>query len=301
VGVLDGKAVVVTGAGRGLGASYAHLAAQQGAAVIVNDIVGELADRVAGEIRAAGFPALAHVADVSDWAQAGETLERCVVEFGALDGLVNNAGLYAMNRIQEVEDPDDLRRMLDANVIGTYACGAQAARRMVAQGFGVIVNVSSSAACGMSAGGAYAATKGAVSSLTYSWAEDLRDTGVRVNAICPRGLTRMAVKYHDYFGLPFDHRAEAEASHIEPDANAAVVVYLLSSLSENVNGQIVRIVGDELALFTHPFISEPSFTQDEWTIDDVAKTFAAEFADRLMPLGIARGHAGDFGPEFARA
>src|ERR1044071_1858591 len=93
---LIGKAGVITGAGRGIGAACALGAAAQGAAVVVNDVDRREADAVTGEILAAGGRAIACVADITDWEDAGRLIASCIDEFGRIDGLVNNAGLFLL-------------------------------------------------------------------------------------------------------------------------------------------------------------------------------------------------------------
>ncbi len=121
---------------------------------------------------------------MSDWSEAEELIERCVDEFGALDGLVNNAGLYEMCRPEEL-DEGLLRRIIDVNLLGTAFCGAHAIRRMLAQGHGSIVNVTSGAQTGLPYLSAYGASKAGVAALIRSWAADLVGTGVRVNGLSP--------------------------------------------------------------------------------------------------------------------
>jgi NAD(P)-dependent dehydrogenase (short-subunit alcohol dehydrogenase family) len=181
---LAGKAVVVTGAGRGLGRAYAHLAAQEGASVVVNDIHADVAEAVTAEIVRDGGQAVTAVADVSDWAAAEALIGRCVTEFGAIHGLVNNAGLFSMADGWELGQAhvDELVR---TNIVGVMACGTFALRRMVPQGFGSIVNITSGAHLGMLHMSVYGATKGAVASLTYTWSMEAGSSGVRVNAVSP--------------------------------------------------------------------------------------------------------------------
>lgn len=297
MGVLDGKAVAVTGGGRGLGEAYARFAAEEGAAVVVNDIDGDPARDVADGIVKDGGRAVAHVADVADWDAAKSIVQRCVAEFGALDGVVNNAGAFSMSKIQEGQVEADIRRMVDTNVLGSYFVGAHAVRQMVDQGRGSIVNVSSGASCGFASMSAYAATKGAASSLTYSWAMDLAGTGVRVNAICPQARTRMAAHMLDYLGVGGAARGEAIRYQSDPEANAPVAVYLLSDLSGDLNGQVVRIVDGDLGLLSHPAIAEPSYhRRDGWTVEDVARVFVSDLAARQLPLGVVRADIASFRP-----
>src|SRR6266852_4482945 len=98
---LSGKAVVVTGGGRGLGAAVAKAVAGAGAAVVVNDVDAEPANECAIAIRAAGGRAVVHVADIAVWSQAEGLIERCLDEYGKIDGLVNNAGVHLPKRSWE--------------------------------------------------------------------------------------------------------------------------------------------------------------------------------------------------------
>ena len=221
MGYLDEKAVVVTGAGRGIGRAYAHLAAHEGAAVVVNDIDAEVAEEVTEEIRSAGGRVATVAADVSDWAGAASIIDRCVDEFGAIHGLVNNAGLFAMADGWELTQSHVLE-LVRANIVGVAACGTFAMRRMVDQGFGSIVNIVSGAHFGIPHMSVYGATKGAVASFTYGWALDLEGTGVRVNAVSPLGRTRMGAATAEFYrshGLGVIDNAGSP----DPEVNAPVV------------------------------------------------------------------------------
>src|SRR5262245_52662001 len=182
--MLEGKAVVITGSGRGVGAACARGVAAQGASVIVNDIDGEEAEYIASEIQRAGGTALACPADVSDWEQAGRLIETCLEKFGRIDGLVNNAALVHTAPVTAV-DPRQARALVDANVLGPIHCTGHAVKPMVAQRSGSIVNVVSAAHLGIPNMGIYAATKGAVASMVYAWAMELEGSGVRVNGLSP--------------------------------------------------------------------------------------------------------------------
>src|SRR6187399_3097524 len=191
---LRDRAVIVTGAGRGLGEAFAIALAQAGVAVVANDIDVDLAERTAENIRAHGGRAVASGHTVTDPAQAEAMVDLCVAEFGAVDGLVNNAGLN-YEALPWQEEPGRIRELVEVNVLGVIYTGIAVVRAMIAQGRGgAIVNVSSGASLGQRKLGVYAASKGAVASLTYSWALDLEDAGIRVNAICPLAHTRMVWK-----------------------------------------------------------------------------------------------------------
>ena len=279
---LAGKAVVVTGAGRGLGAAYARAVAAAGGAVVVNDIDAAAAEAVAAGITADGGRAVAHVADVSSWQAAAELVDRCVTEFGAVDGLVNNAGVFSLSLPQDQQEAP-ARRALDVNLFGTIACGVHALRHMVRAGRGSVLNVTSGEAMGKSASAVYGATKAAVATLTYSWAEDVRSAGVRVNAISPNADTAMADVYRAFFGDQGRQNAG-----LPPEANTPLAVYLLSDRSRDVTGQVVRIFGRELMLCTHPAVLEPVLVRDEWTLEAIEEAFAADLVHRLQPAGVRR-------------
>jgi NAD(P)-dependent dehydrogenase (short-subunit alcohol dehydrogenase family) len=282
MGVLDGKAVIITGAGRGLGAAYAIHAARHGAAVVVNDVDSAEAHQTVERIAAAGGTAIAHVGDVASWAEAAGLINRCVQEFGRLDGLVNNAGIIRVSRPEDMREAD-YRDLMEVNVLGPCYCGTHAMRHMLNEGHGVIVNVTSGAQAGSPLLAGYGATKGAIASLTFSWAMDLAGTGVRVNAISPMADTRMFDPK-----LRVDEAAAGQPPGPQPEDNAPVVVFLLSDGSSHLNGQVVRIDGTRLSLMTHPAILEPVLSEDKWTVEAIGEAFRDHLDFHVVPLGVAR-------------
>jgi len=284
MGVLDGKVVIVTGAGRGLGAAYATLAADHGALVMVNDIDADVAGAVVERITDEGGTAAVHVADVASWDEAEGLINRCIEEFGRLDGLVNNAGIIRVGRPEDLRAAD-YRDLMEVNVFGPCYCGTHAIRHMLNEGHGVIVNVTSGAQAGSPLLAGYGASKGAIASLTYSWAMDLAGTGVRVNAISPMADTRMFDPK-----LRVDQAAEGQPAGPQPEDNAPVVVYLLSDLSQHLNGQVVRIDGSRLSLMTHPAILEPVLSATRWTVEAISEAFRDHLDFDVVPLGVTRVH-----------
>jgi NAD(P)-dependent dehydrogenase (short-subunit alcohol dehydrogenase family) len=271
MGVLSGKAVVITGSGRGIGAACARCAARQGAFVVVNDINGGDAESTVQAIRAEGGHAIPCIADITRWEEAERLIQACIGAFGRIDGLVNNAGLAHVGRLQEF-DPKAARSLVDVNVMGTLYCSAHAVKPMLAQRSGSIVNVISGAHMGLPGLGVYAATKGAVASMVYSWAIELAGSGVRVNALSPvAGGTGMS---------------PADPLNQPPEANSPVVEYLLSDLSSHINGQLVRIDKQELHLYTHPALLIPPAVRPQWSAEAVADAFASDFKERQVPCGV---------------
>lgn len=283
MGCLDGKAVVITGAGRGLGAAYARLAAQEGAAVVVNDVDAELAGEVADAIRTAGGRAEVAAGTIATWEGAGAVIGHCVERFGAIDGLVNNAGIFRLAHPAE-QDPEEFRAVVEVNLLGTAYCGLHAIRAMLARGTGSVVNVTSGSHAGSAAMGAYGASKGGVASLTYCWAADLVGTGVRINAVSPNAHTRMADAFEAYLG------AEARGQNLRkpPEQNAPAVVFLLSDAAEGLHGQVVRVDGDELSLIAHPRVLGTGTRDPQWTAQKVAEAFAAGSVGPLSEVGLHR-------------
>ncbi|MBN9061854.1 MAG: hypothetical protein BGP06_20200 [Rhizobiales bacterium 65-9] len=284
--LLEGKAIVITGAGAGLGAAYARHAARRGARLVLNDVASDAADRIAAEIRAQGGDARASAGDVSSWAYAAELIQACVGAFGRIDGLINNAGILRHGRVTEMTEAD-LRAMLDVNLVGAAACGTHAVKAMLAQGAPAsVVNVASGSQAGDIALGGYGATKAAVASLTFSWALELRDTNVRVNALSPLAHTAMAESNMRHLAEQSASREVVYTTLPDAEVSAPAAAFLLSDRSIGVTGQVLRIAGNELSFITHPMIAEPVLTGD-WTDEAIEAAFRQTLAARQQRLGLA--------------
>ena len=279
--VLEGKAVVITGSGQGIGAACAKGCARQGAAVVVNDIDAQGVRETVAAITAAGGRTIGCIADVTKWEEAGRLIDACISAFGKIDGLVNNAALYHQSPISAY-DPVAARALVEANVLGPLHCTGHAVKAMLAQKSGSIVNVVSGAHMGIPNLGIYGATKGAVASMIYTWALELAGSGVRVNGLSPFGATRMGVPWN---ATP-EEIAKMHAGMQKPEANSPVVEFLLSDLARDVNGQLVRIDKGELCLYTHPALLLPAAVRSEWTAESIADAFKTEFKDRQIPCGV---------------
>lgn len=185
------EVLVITGGSRGIGAATARLAATRGYAICVSyrrDRVA--AEEVVGEIRAAGAEALAVAADVSVEAEVVRLFERVDASLGTVTALVNNAGILETQMRLDRLDAARIQRVFATNVTGAFICAREAVRRMSTRhggSGGAIVNVSSGAARTGSPGEYvdYAATKGALDTMTVGLAKEVADEGIRVNAVRP--------------------------------------------------------------------------------------------------------------------
>ncbi|HEX7302429.1 SDR family oxidoreductase [Lentzea sp.] len=279
MGILDGKAVVITGAGRGLGEAYAMHAALAGASVVVNDNDGDLAERVAEHIRGYGGRAVASNHTVADPSEAAKIVDLCVDEFGRVDGLVNNAGLNYETAPWD-DDPETIKHVVEVNVLGVIYVGIAAMRAMRANGGGSIINISSGASFGQRKLATYSATKGAVASLSYSWALDLESEGIRVNAVCPVAHTRMVWKSERSLrAIPADRT---------PGKVAPLVLFLLSDRAEGITGQVIRCNGRQLHIVGQPYFKQPILESDNWDTASVERAFTGVLQAHLEPYGLEK-------------
>jgi NAD(P)-dependent dehydrogenase (short-subunit alcohol dehydrogenase family) len=261
VGTLDGRVVIVTGAGRGIGRSVARLLASEGAAVVVNDIGAELdgsggdagpARQVAGEITAAGGQAVPSNADVSDHAAAEDLIKTAISAFGRLDVLVNVAGILRDRMIfnmTEQEWDDVIRVHLKGTFNTTKFASAHWRSLRDESAQNRIINFTSvSGLHGAPGQPNYAAAKMGIVGLTYSSAHSLAKYGVTVNAISPGAATRMTES------VPAERRRAGTPSADErsPDNAAPVVAYLASERSGWINGRVVHAAGYEVSLYSDP-------------------------------------------------
>jgi len=241
----------------------------------VTDVAAEGAEEVAAEIGGCGAQARACVGSVAEWGRAGELVATCVREYGAVDGLVNNAGVLMLAPAWDGTE-DSIRRVVEVNLLGALFVGTHAVRAMVDQGSGSIVNITSSAQLGLPTMGTYGATKGALASLTYGWSVDLGGHFVRVNAYAPVARTAMAEMSPV---LPPDIP--------DPADNAAVVTYLLSDRSDGITGQVVQRRGNRLVVLAHPRLTDHGADADAWTVDAVLERFDPVLRQHQEPVGYA--------------
>jgi NAD(P)-dependent dehydrogenase (short-subunit alcohol dehydrogenase family) len=244
------KVLLVTGAGRGIGAATARLAAQRGYSVCVNYKRREDdAKRVVAEIEAGGGRAIAIRADISLDDDVGRMFEACDRQFGIISGLVNNAGVVELQSRLEGIDTARLQRVFATNVFGAFACARQAVRRMSTKRGGVggaIVNVSSAAARLGSAGEYldYAASKGAVDTFTVGLAREVAEEGIRVNSVRPGFIY---TEMHASGGEPGRVDRVKESVPMKrggtADEVARAILWLLSEEASFTTGSFVDVTG----------------------------------------------------------
>ena len=262
VGTLDGKAVVITGAGSGLGRAYALACAAAGASVVVSDVDAAAASSVVGEIAAAGGSGSAFAGSVDSWDSDRELIEHCVTTFGSLDGLVANAAVRH-EALPWDEEEAALRRIAEINILGTQFTVRHAMRQMVESGRGgAILTVVSGARFGMHGMSAYGASKGAVAAMTAAWALEGMPLSIRVNGLSPLAETTMSLG---------DTRADRPPL---PDAGdiAPIVPSLLSDQLRGVTGQLVRFDGRRLSAYAAPGREDQVEERDAWTSADLVST-----------------------------
>ncbi|WP_188881448.1 SDR family NAD(P)-dependent oxidoreductase [Alicyclobacillus cellulosilyticus] len=179
------KVAIITGAGSGIGEATAKLFAREGAKVVVADVHRENGERVAHDIVAGGGEAVFIPVDVTNWAQVEAMVEQALATFGRIDILFNNAGIGCVGMLHEIDEAV-WDQVMAVNVKGVYLVAKAVVPHMMAQRSGVIINMSSCiATTGLALRAGYAASKGAVYSLTKSMQVDYAPYGIRVNALLP--------------------------------------------------------------------------------------------------------------------
>jgi NAD(P)-dependent dehydrogenase (short-subunit alcohol dehydrogenase family) len=245
----NGRVVIVTGAGQGLGREHALALGRHGFRVVVND-VGPSAGNVAAEIRGDGGTAVATRGDVSDWAHARALIEMAITEFGTLHALVNNAGINRDRMLASMSE-QEWDEVLRVDLKGHFAPMRHAAgywRQQAKQGHPVsarVVNTSSGAGLMGSVGqGNYAAAKAGIAALTTVAAVELARYGITVNAIAPSARTPMTEQvFADKMRAP---RSGFDAMH--PGNVSPLVVWLASAESADVTGRMFEVEGGAIAV-----------------------------------------------------
>jgi len=280
-----GQAVVVTGAGRGLGRLYALDLARRGAQVVINDVGASMggagadasiADSVVEEIEAAGGSAVASHVSVDSPEGGAAIVDAAVTAFGRLDAVVSNAGIYEMAPFDELS-PEQWRRMLQVHLDGTFYLCQPAFRVMKAQGYGRLVLVASNiGAFGQEQAVHYGAAKGGIIGLTNGLANEGAPHGILANAVLPVGRTRMmtdsiADQREQAAAFGMDHVLDAFFAESTPERVVPLVTFLASRSCQLSHHYISAVAGR----YARTFIGlGPGWLADrsiEVTAEDIAE------------------------------
>ena len=291
MGMMDGKAVLVTGAGRGVGRGIALELAKAGAAVVVNDLgvsitgenaEGSPAEQVAAEIKAMGGKAVANHDSVADWDGACAMVKAAVDNFGRIDAVVNNAGNLRDVYFHKMS-PEDFDAVIAVHLKGSFNTSRAAAPFFKEQGSGAYVHMTSTSGLIGNYGQAnYSAAKLGIVGLSKSIALDMQRFGVRSNAVAPFAWTRMIDS------IPTDtpeHQKRVDGlKKLDADKIAPFVVALCSDQGAKVTGQIFAVRNNEIFLFSQPRPIRAAHTADGWTPETVAERVFDQFANDFYPL-----------------
>jgi 3-oxoacyl-[acyl-carrier protein] reductase/2-hydroxycyclohexanecarboxyl-CoA dehydrogenase len=239
---LKDKVAIVTGAGRGIGRGIALKLAEEGAKVVVSDVIEENAQKVVEQIKQAGGKATASKTDISQKSEVEAMFAKGIAEFGPIDILVNNAGINRDGMLHKMSD-DDWAKVIAVNLTGTFYCLRLAAQQMRERGYGRIVNVASMSWLGNFGQTNYAAAKAGVVGMTGTAARELAKKGVTVNAVNPgfidtemtRGVPEKA------WNTMIDKIWMGKVG--DPMDVGKVVAFLASDDAAYVTGQVIDVSG----------------------------------------------------------
>ena len=299
MGLLEGRVAVVTGSGRGIGREFALCMAAEGASVVVNDVGVSLDGRgteedpaanVCREIEAAGGHAVPNYDSVTDFAGAERMIGTAVDAFGKIDILVNNAGIVRDRTLVKMDEAD-FDAVVGVHLKGSFNCARHAAPLMKDQGYGRIINITSSAGLRGNFGQTnYGAAKAGLMGMTFIWAMELGRYGVTVNAVAPAGATRMTAGLYERSGMEVPPEQN-------PALNAPLVAFLASERASHVNGQILGRSDYAFTLFQHPKQVAFMWKDGGFTPEELADNFDVILGQHLQQVGMVMpsgmGHPGD--------
>jgi NAD(P)-dependent dehydrogenase (short-subunit alcohol dehydrogenase family) len=288
---FDDRAVIVTGAGRGVGRGHALAFAARGAQVVVADLGGELdgsgssagpADEVVEEIKAVGGQAVACHASVADEQGAASIVQAALDAFGRIDVVVNNAGIADPDLFEDLS-LERFRTMVDVHYLGTVNVTFAAWPHMLGAGYGRIVNTTSEGALGtVPKCTSYGGAKGGVLAFTKALANDAMRHGLKVNAVAPRANTRLSAPWvlAKTYDLPEDVFTESDTmAQFRPELVSPAAVFLAHE-SCALNGEVLVSGGGQVMRMV--IMENEGITKDALTPEDIADNL-----DQLMDLSNA--------------
>jgi NAD(P)-dependent dehydrogenase (short-subunit alcohol dehydrogenase family) len=307
MGMLDGKVAIVTGAGRGVGRGEAVMLADHGAKVIVNDLGGSVtgegsdqraADEVVDVIKSRGGEAASNYDDISDFQGAENLVKSALDAFGRLDVLVNNAGILRDKMLFNMAE-EDFDSVVRVHMKGTWNTMHHASKHWREQSkagnqprAAIVNTVSSAGLQGQASQSNYGAAKAGIAAMTIIASLELARYGVRANCIGPGGFTRMVGQAME--GIEVKNPEEyTEFDGMNPGNSAPGVVYLASDDSIPLTGQVLRVVGNNIALYKPWELGEQFFSTDkdgnptQWDPAEIGPTLNKYVFNTVNP-GIAR-------------
>lgn len=240
---LKDKVAVITGAAKGIGAKTAEIFVKEGAKVVVADFDQEAGENLTAKLKQNGAEAIFIKVNVAETESAEQLIEKSLEAFGRIDILINNAGITADGWLVKMTE-EAWDRVIDVNLKGVFNCSKAAAKIMMEQGKGVIINTTSVVGLYGNMGQSnYAASKFGVIGLTKTWAKELAPRGVRVNAVAP-GYTMTAMMETVPEKLLNSLKEKTPLQRLgEPEDVAYAYLYLASDEAAYVNGEILSVDG----------------------------------------------------------
>ncbi|MFC4522565.1 SDR family NAD(P)-dependent oxidoreductase [Cupriavidus pinatubonensis] len=293
--LLEGKVVIVTGAGAGVGKGIAMEAARQGARVIVNDLGVAIdgsggsagpAQQTVDEIKALGGEAAANTDSVADWESAQKIPQQAMDLYGRIDGVVNNAGNLRDVMFHKMTE-EEFDSVIRVHLKGTWNVSRAVAPHFKAQESGAYVHMTSTSGLIGNVGQAnYAAAKMGIVGLSKSIALDMKKFNVRSNCIAPFAFTRMVGS------IPANTPEAVERMKIhmrmEPGKIAPFTLALLTDQAKDVNGQIFGVRSNEIYLMSQPRPIRTAHNDQGWTVESCLERAIPMFRPSLFPLDLSR-------------